>query len=808
MRNLYWIFTAFLCLLCSHPKLNGQQNTRNGQCSITGKLVRNGTDEPLPFATAVLYNQEDSTMASNALTDDDGSFELFTAPGTFYIVFQYIGFREKVLRDLVIDKNRDMLRLGVLGMDSDAIALDEITVKAEKSQMEMKLDRRVFNVGKDLTTRGNSAADILDNVPSVNVDPEGNVSLRGSQSVRILVNGKPSGLLSADDTRALLRMQGDIIESIEVITNPSARYEAEGEAGIINIILKKNREKGVNGSFGLTAGYPHNYGASYNLNYRRKDFNLFSNFGLTYRKTPGGGNDAQRFFNDGMLTEYYTSETDQTRGGLGGYLQVGTDWIMSEQSTLTGSLLYRTGKDRADVEVFFRDFDEFENLQGISKRNVDEEETDHNVEGALNFTRTFDDHDDHKWTIDVKYILNDDTELADYDETSTQSSNVLFQRSSNTEDERNFLFQTDYVHPFGDKSKVEGGLRAALRQVNNDFLVEEQRDNGEYEVLEGFDNRLSYTENIYAAYLIGAHEFGEFALQGGLRMEISDVRPSLENSDEENNQFYTSFFPSIAATYTLTEADQFQLSYSRRLSRPYFRNLLPFSNFNNPRANPVGNPNLLPEFTNSFEAGYLRYFTSGSLLSTIYYRHTTGVIERLILPGEAPGTTIRYPVNLSTRHSMGLEISFSYDLLDWWSINSDVNFFRAIVDGEFEGDNFSSDTYTWTGRLNTKFDFGKNMKIQASYDYNAPERTTQGRRLSSASFDFGVSMDILKGKGTLTLSGRDLFNQRIRRRVISQPGLQSESSFQWRRSQGVVLTFDYRLNQEKTAQAAQQGDFE
>lgn len=767
-----------------------------GQTTVTGKLVQEENEAPLPYATVVVHNSDDSSMVANALTMDDGSFSFEIGPGSYYAVMQYIGFEDGMISDIEIKNGQNKLELGIIPLQSEAVALDEVEIVAERSQMELKLDRRVFNVGKDLANQGNSAADILDKVPSVTVDPEGNVSLRGSQGVQILVDGKPSGLISAGDTEALLRMQGDIIESIEVITNPSARYEAEGEAGIINIILKKNQEKGVNGSFSATAGWPHNYGASYSLNYRKKDFNLFSNFGIDYRKTPGGGFNEQRFFNeDGDLTEYYTIDTDQERGGLGGYMQVGTDWIIDEQNTLTGSVLYRTGEDKNDAVITYSDYDENENLVNTTRRDVFETEGEHNFESSLFYKKTFDEKD-RQLTVDAKYILDDETELADYEQTNEESTGTVVQKSSNTEDEANALIQIDYVHPIGEKSKVEGGARTTFRSINNDFWVDELNDEGEFERLPTFDNFLQYRENIYALYTQGAHEFGKFALQAGLRAEYSDITATLVKSDTSTIQEYLSFFPSAAASYKVSEKDQFQISYSRRLSRPRFRLLLPFSNYNDPRNNTFGNPNLRPEFTNSFEVGYLRYFQNGSLLTSVYYRRTTGVIERLTLPAD-DGTTIRYPVNLGIRNAYGLEFNFSYDFTDSWNINADMNFFREIVDGEFEDQNYSNDTYTFSGRANTQVDITDNIKVQASYRYRAPRRTTQGKMLSSASFDLAASFDVFQGKGTLTIAGRDLFNQRIRRMVIDQPDFQSESEFQWRRSQQVTATLSYRLNRDK-----------
>jgi outer membrane receptor protein involved in Fe transport len=793
---MYSYFTRYSLLLFVFLGSIYALQAQSSKTTIQGILSNGETEEPLPYATLILHDSADSSMVSNALTEADGSFVMQAPPGNFYLLCKYVGFEDKIIPNIKIAAGEGTKTLEKISMRSSAVAIETIEVNAERSKMEMKLDRRVFNVGKDLTNAGNNAADILNRVPSVNVDPEGNVSLRGSGSVRILVNGKPSGLLSAGDTEALLRMQGDIIESIEVITNPSARYEAEGEAGIINIILKKNQEKGVNGSFGATVGSPTNYGASYNLNYRQQNLNFFSNFGVDYRRTPGGGNSTQRFFdNAGNLTDFFTSQEDQIRGGVGGYIQGGLDWNIDEKNLLTGSLLYRLGEDRNEGTVTYRDFNADEELTNTTIRDIVENQTDHNLEASLDYKRTFDE-EGREWTFSFKYILNDDTEIADIVQTSNESVDELLQNSSNTEDEENILIQTDYIHPLGENSKLEAGLRAALRTVDNDFLVQEEQADGSLTTLDNFDDYLRYTEDIYAAYVIGAHEAGPVGLQVGLRAEYSDITAALLRSNNANDQNYLSFFPSAALTYKLSEENQFQLSYSRRLSRPFFRRLLPFSNFNDPRSNGIGNPNLRPEFTNSFETGFLRYFKSGSLLTSVYYRRTTGVIEELTLPNEN-GTSIEYPVNLAERDAYGLEMSFNYDLTDWWNVTSDLNFFRAQVNGSFEGTDYSADIFSWTGGLITQFDPTDRLQLQASFDYNAPRNTTQGRRLAVYSLDLAASLDILDGKGTITVSGRDLFNTRIRRSIVDLPNYKAESAFQWRQTRQLVATFNYRLNQEK-----------
>lgn len=762
---------------------------------ISGTLVQDSDGEPLGFATVIAYRSADSTMAANATTRVNGDFSLAVAVGTYYVELQFLGYDDLTLEAIVLTAAAPSSELGTVRLGQTGVALETVEVTTERSQMVMKLDKRVFNVGKDLTGAGNNAADILNNVPSVNVDPEGNVSLRGSNGVRILVDGKPSAMLSSGDVDALRRMQGDIIESVEVITNPSARYEAEGESGIINIILKKNKQKGINGSFGATVGAPDNYGGSYSLNYRRRQFNMFSNFGLSYRRSPGGGNDSQRFFDpDGNLRARYDTETDQDRGGIGGNLQIGTDWFIDDRNQLTGSLLYRRSKDDNRTTVIYRDIDGSGNLLQTTTRRVLEDSENQNLESALNYTRTYARHEDQKLTAVAQYILDDDIELSDITQRISDRDRPLLQYASNTEYETNLLLQADYVHPFSDSIKLEGGLRSTLRTIKNAFQVEEADENGIFRVFDRFDDELQYNENIAAAYFIGSGEFGPFGIQVGVRGELSDVTAALLKSGVTNEQNYLNLFPSAALTYQFTEADQLQLSYSRRLSRPYFRLLLPFSNFNNPRNNSIGNPTLRPEYTDSYELGLLRYLTAGTVLGSVYFRRTTGVIERLILPAD-DGTTIRFPVNLGDRNAYGVELNFSYDLADWWKVTSDLNLYTSNTAGSYEETDYGVDRTAWSGRVATTIELSPKIQTQASFDYNAPQDTPQGRDLATYAFDLGASLKMLSGQGTLTLSGRDLFNTRIQRSIIDQRNYTSESDFQWRRAQSVVLSFLYRLRE-------------
>jgi iron complex outermembrane receptor protein len=653
---------------------------------IEGKIINQTTEEPLEFATVSIYSESDSSLITGTTTDLDGTFSFqLPADKSYYVEINFLSFKNKTISDISAKEGKGKINLGTIPLFENSQVLKEVEVVAEKSSMQLQMDKRVFNVGKDLANLGGNATDILENVPSVTVDVEGNVSLRGSQNVRMLINGKPSGLTGPD---ALRQLQGDMIERIEVITNPSARYDAEGDAGIINIILKQGNEKGFNGSFGLNAGEPANYGASYSLNLRRNDFNFFSSFGLRYRESPGGGYNNQEFLNsDGELV-YFESDQERTRNDIGGNFRAGINWYMDPKSVLTASILYRKSKEDNNSFIEYRDFDTAGNLTSISTRTEDGEEDESDLEATLSYERTFS-SDEHKLTFDFRANNNDEIGLSSFSEINGQGANPPLQRSDDREQSTDYLIQADYVHPLGDNgAKFEIGTRSTLRTIINDFLSEEQNEFGDWEPIAALDDRLKYTENIYAGYAIFGKEAERFSYQLGVRVEYTSLITELQRSNFINDRSFFNLFPSVNLSYKVNDEDQLQLSFSRRISRPRFWFLLPSFSLNDSRNFRAGNPNLNPEFTNSFELGYLKYWSTGSLLSSVYYRRSNGVVER-ILTLNNDGTTFQIPVNLSQRNAYGIEFSFSQELTKSWDVTANWNFFRAITDGEYEGQRFS-----------------------------------------------------------------------------------------------------------------------
>lgn len=753
-------------------------------------VVNDDTGKPLPFANVVLYNQTDSSFSKGVVTDENGSFDLVTDPGKFYLKISFLAFEEKTIPEIrVVDRDVD---LKTVTLQSDTQMLQEVQIEGEKAQMEFQIDKRIYNVSKDLNNIGGNAADLLDNIPSVTVDVDGAVSLRGSQNVRIFINGKPSALTSRDPN-SLRQLQSSMIERVEVITNPSARYEASGDAGIINIILKKDKEKGLNGVFNGNAGYPTMYGGSYRLNYHRNNLNFFSSYGIDYRKSPGYTNSFQIFGNDSSDTR----NTDRISSEVSHNLMGGLDYYFDDKTSLTASVMYSIEDGLNDSRISYNTFRQDESSTSTVRTDL-EAEDETNFETSLNFKKEFE-RKDHTFSADFQYINSIDAEHSDY--TQTTNDGILIQRADNISAEENFLIQSDYIHPFGKEGRFETGFRSTHRSVDNDYMLEDQIENA-WIAKDEFNNILAYDENIHGAYFIVANKYNRFSYQAGIRAEYSDIRTELIKTNEINDRNYLDWFPSINLSYNFTEEKTFQLSYSRRISRPHFRQLLPFSNFTDTRVFFVGNPNLNPEYTHAFEANYLLNWESGSFLPGVYYRYRTGVIERITEVDSLNISRIT-PVNLSTENAYGIDMNLSNTLKKWWTLNVNAVFFRAITEGFYEDELLRADAYSFSTRTTSRMTFFKKLDFQASLNYRAPRATTQGRTLSVYSVDLALSKDVLKEKGTITFNVRDLFNSRIRRSITDIEGFYSESTSQWRPRQ-FRITFTYRLNQAKQKQRDQQ----
>ncbi|HKG67640.1 MAG TPA: TonB-dependent receptor, partial [Segetibacter sp.] len=578
---------------------------------VKGKTSDSLSSAPLSFSGIRIFNSQDKKLENESVATEAGDFSVELKYGRYYAQIDFMGYKPYKTSEFTVSKEHSTHELGVIKLVPSANTLKEVVVQAEKSSMQLSLDKKIFNVGKDLANAGGSASDILTNIPSVSVDPEGNVKLRGSDNVRILIDGKPSGLVSFKGGSGLQQLQASMLERVEIITNPSARYEAEGMAGIINIVLKKDKRQGFNGSFELTTGYPTNFGGAANLNYRHKKINFFINYGIAYRRQPGVGSLYQEVY--GKDTTFILKQTNNGKlTGFSNNIRGGLDYYFNENSILTGSYLFRRSDANRITDIRYEDYyNNSSNLSSISTRRQDEDEVEPNSEYALTYKRSFE-QKGHELVAEVKFLDNWESSqqlytqkffLADGSENISKS---IVQKSPNDEYEKQWLFQVDYVKPIGKDGKFESGLRSSFRNMVNDYVVTEKVPSGDFIPLPGLDNVFLYDEKINAAYGILGNKSKKVSYQAGLRAEWTDVKTTLEQTHAVNPRKYMNLFPSAHFTVDLAKQNAIQLSYSRRVRRPVYNDLSPYMTFSDSRNFFSGNPDLDPEFSDAFEFGHIK----------------------------------------------------------------------------------------------------------------------------------------------------------------------------------------------------------
>lgn len=765
---------------------------------LKGKVFDKSTRQSLEYATIMVYNQQDSSFVAGSISGKSGEFDIKLKPGKYYVTVQFIAYKQITISNIEVEKGNRIRDLGDLFVSPDTEMLEEIEVVAERTTVEMSLDKRVINIGKDMTSKAGNAIEVLENIPSVTVDVEGNVSLRGDDGVRILIDGKVSGLAGISSRDALRSIQSDMIERIEIVTNPSVRYDAEGTSGIINIILKKDRRQGFNGSVDVTAGYPWQAGLGINTNYRFKKVNLFANYNLNYRENIGSGS-SYREINNELRKLITDQESERIRRSLGNTIRIGAEYFINPKNSLTFSTMYRYANQNNSATVTYSDFLTPGILESKSQRVESQRESEPNLQYALDYRKQFT-KKDQLLTASVQYFSNEEEANSDITQSLLFGENLIGseavgQRTSNDEKESNLQAQADYFHPFGGKAKLETGIKLQIRNIANNYRVEDRDSTGNYELNTNFTNHFDYEEKILAAYAQFGNEAGRFSYLLGLRAEFSDIHTILKETNQDNRQTYPDFFPSAHLNYKLSEKDQLQISYSRRIRRPGFWQLNPFRTYSDNRNIWSGNPELRPVYTNSFEGGYLHFWKNANINLNAYYRRSTDVFQRFERVTEE-GISYSRPENFASNDSYGAEIIGMATLSKWFNINGNVNFFRSVSEGDAYGKHYETDNYSWTSRLASKFTIAKGFDSQLAFNYQGKMNTLQGTRLPSWTLDLALAKDVLKNKATITLNIRDLFNTRSHSFETFGDNFYSKVDQRWG-STTVTLNFNYRINQQK-----------
>jgi hypothetical protein len=797
----------FICCLCTVSILFSQKQNNPSIINISGKVVDTRTNQPLEYATIIIKNTE-TEKVSGGITDLNGEFSIEMPKATYQISVAFISFESAKFPKEKITSNK---YLGIIKLAEATNGLNEIVIVAEKTTVDIRLDKKIFNIGKDLSIRGGNASDVLGNVPSVQVDVEGNVSLRGNENVTILIDGRPSALVGMNGADALRQIPAEAIEKVEVITSPSARYDAEGTAGILNIILRKNKLVGFNGSLQLDLGIPERVGTAFNANWRTEKWNFFTNTGFRYNATPGNAFSDSNFLSSTAQNARVLESRKFGRLSRSLFTSFGAEYYLSPNASIIGNIVFNSGNDD---DVNTNDIKRF-NSEGVINeatfRTESEGEDEKRIQYTIDYVHNFN-KNGRKLSISSQYsteaenVLNNITEV----DTSVNLLNDLEQVIED-QDENSGLFQVDYVHPIGEDIQYEAGYRGNYRDIFNSFFLAERQDfenNGPLIPDAGLNNSFNYEEFVNAAYFQYGQKFNKISLLAGVRYEYTSIEIVQQTATTKDKRSYGNLFPTVNLGFEFKDGENITLGYNRRIRRPRGRSLNPFPSRSSESNIYSGNVALNPVITDALDLGYLKRWDKFTVSTSLYYNISTDNWERIqedtgMLTDNGDPITRRFPINLSTEERVGLEFTLNYRPIKAWNINSDFNLFNVTSAGDYTNlttnvtQNFDFENTSFFVRLNQKITLPGKTDLQINTNYRGPSQNAQTKSKGVFSMNLAASKDLFNERASLSLNVSDVFNSRISQRTTILPNfLEQYSEFQWRDPQ-IRISFVYRFNQKK-----------
>jgi outer membrane receptor protein involved in Fe transport len=764
--------------------------------TIKGKVIDKSSGTPMEFASIALYNLADSSLVTGTISGSEGVFALNNIPpGKYYVVANFMGFEKVTVPDIMLSPRNLTFDIGSLGLAPDARELAEVEIIADQAHVEYRIDRKVVNVSQDINAATGTAADVLQNTPSVQVDIEGNVSLRGNGNFTVLIDGKPS-ILSGSD--ALQQIPASAIRNIEIITNPSAKYDPDGMAGIINVVTKKNALNGLSGIFNASVGTGDKYSTDFLLSYRTEKFNFTG--GLNYSDNTYRGN--SRSFSEFTGDTLRFVESSGTRNMIrDGYaLKAGIDYFISESSTL--SLALETGNSSfgfGGVQKQ-RNWSDPPTLNRYTLTENSSSRGGFYYDLNLNYTHKFK-QPGHELISYFRYSSekNQDSELqsifmADDDFSLINGSIEEKIRTSEKGDESDYRFQADYTRPIGKDGKLEAGYQVRIDDQPETYVFEN------YDTLSGqwidnplYTSEIDFFNHIQAVYSTFGNKIGNYQYQIGLRGEYTDRRIKHANSDDAVFTKFD-FFPTLHLSRSFNNNHQLMASYSRRINRPRGWDLEPFISYMDANTLRQGNPDLLPEYMNSFELGYQKTFGKSFISFEAFLKNTVNKIERVISVYD-PVNAIRLMSvdNLSDDYSFGSELMLNWSQVKWLDLNLSTSLYKYWLEGNINGEDISRNSNNWDNRINATFNISSKTRLQLQGFYSGPSVTAQGTRSAYFYSNIALRQDFLDRKLSATLQVRDIFGSMKHKMTSSSPGFYSSMQYN-REAQVVMLSLSYKLN--------------
>ncbi len=777
-----------------------------GAAQINAKVLDASSNEAVPFATAVVLNSQTKATVRAGQTDAEGNLSIKNLPaGTYTFKISYVGFQTMV-RDGITLVNNQVYSLGTIKMKAaKGTELNEVVIQGERAAMQLGIDKKVFSVDKSLVSEGGTATDLLANVPSVQTDMDGNVSLRGSAGVRVLIDGKPSLIGGGDVSVILQSIPASSIETVEVITNPSSKYDAEGQSGIINIVLKKNSKLGLNGNVALSAGNRDNYNANTSLSFQNNKVNLFGNYSYRSGNRLGGGfNNIQYLNTTSEGTAFADQNTDSRSHDQGHNVKAGIDYTLAPKSIVSFSGGFNMRDNDRRETLLINQFNTANAPVRLSNRRNENEGKGNSFDLNLDFAQKFK-KPKEELTFNLNYSEgnNDNFQFYNTDiyfQTNQNLNNLVLERNLRDGWNRNFNIQADYVRPVGTAGRIEAGYRSQFRDSKSMTDASTFLDSLDaYEKNFLVSNAFESGEQIHALYLNYQNQIGNFGYQLGLRGEDAELNTTSGRFQETGSTIYTPgkiaytrLYPSVFVSQKLKNDQQVQLSYTRRVNRPRGWDTNPFLDVSDPLMWNQGNPNLKPEDVHAFELGYSKYFKKVSIISSLYFRQTNDLIQRVRSEPNAQGVTISTPQNLTRNIATGLELISRVDVAKPWNFTANVNLYQSKIDGAPQYGIVERSGFTWNANLTNNFNLPYNITMQLRADYRAPEVMAQGKRNAMYGVDAGAKYDFKDKKSSLSLNVRDVFS--TRRWSMTTEANNSIVDFE-RYMQGTMtnLTYSYRF---------------
>ncbi|GHE23561.1 TonB-dependent receptor [Sphingobacterium griseoflavum] len=770
------------------------------------------TNEPIIGASASLLRQSDKQYVSGAQSDVQGNLRFGEINfGTYALRITYVG-KQDIIRDNIQVNSVDPLNLGKIMLTGDGKVIQEVVVEGRAPEMRLGIDRKIFDVSQSLVSVGGSATDLLQNVPTLQVDMDGSVSLRGSSSVKILIDGRESALAGSDVNALLQSLPANAIDKVEIITNPSSKYDAEGQSGIINIVMKKNVRTGLNGTATASAGSYNNYMAGVTLNFRDKKFNYYGNYNFNRRNMLGSGARDNLYLNNNSRID---NSEETSRRGVNNTVKLGADYFLNDKTTIGLSTNLSVRDNNRDADLIYR-YVNHPSLTGTSTRLSRQKESDLGYEFNVDVIRKFE-REGAELVANFNYGRDTEDGTNSFTQTYSSGSPTDGRINETSEDGKMMNIQLDYVLPFNEDSKFEAGYRSLIRKsFDTQFSDTLNTVTNQYFPDFSISNDFDMTNAVHALYVNYQNKLsGRIGYQVGLRAEQVDLTtkyfgkdPNLSDAEQvvDGGQNYFRLYPTVFLTYDVNEGgDKVQLSYSRRVQRPRGWQVNPFPDVSDEMNRRQGNPNLLPEDIHSFEASFAKTYSKWNFISTAYYRRMNDVMQPYIYLVDENSVTFSRWENLTSSNVAGLELISKVNITNWWDATWNGNLFYNKFEGNAAFAIQEQEGINWNTNLNSNVKLPKNWAFQLRGDYFAPRVMAQGKSKYMTGVDVAVKKEFMNKRANLSLNVRDLFNTRRFGARTTTPQVVTDFEHRWMKRM-VTLSFSYRFGLQDLTKKREQKD--